>query len=213
MPDQRHLESVNGRLGESEIDRHLARLLSIAPSPAFGAQVRQRIRDGRAPHRAHSWWWIALAVPAALILVVMAALRPWRIEEAEAPRDARIAVDTALPSDAPVPEVRTVAAPTSRAVERPAKPPRVAAIAAAKGAAAPAQPEVLVSRDQLRAIARLQQLMVNGQLTEGNLPPVGSAPDATTDIQPAPLTIVPLTLPAVERVTGPEGSRARSQRQ
>ena len=106
-----------------------------------------------------------------------------------------------------------MAAPTSRAVERPAKRPRVAAIAAAKGAAATAQPDVLVSRDQLRAIARLQQLMVNGQLTEDNLPPVGSAPDAITEIQFAPLTIVPLTLPAVEMVTGPEGSRGRSERQ
>jgi hypothetical protein len=55
--------------------------------------------------------------------------------------------------------------------------------------------------------------MVNGQLTEDNLPPVGGAPDASTEIQPAPLTIVPLTLPAVEMVTGPEGSRARSERQ
>ena len=211
MSDERHLESVNGRLGESEIDRDLARLLSIAPSPEFTARVRQRIGDARAPRQARLGWWIAVAAPAAIALILVATSRIWRVDEA--PRDARIAVDTALPSDVTVPEVRTVAAPASRAVQRPAKPPRVAAIAAAKGAAATALPEVLVSRDQLRAIARLQQLMVDGQLTEDNLPPVGSAPDAMTEIQFAPLTIVPLTLPAVETVTGPGGSRARSERQ
>ena len=72
--------------------------------------------------------------------------------------------------------------------------------------------EVLVSRDQLRAIARLQELVAKGDLTDANSPPVGSAPDAVTDIRPAPLTIAPLTVSAVETVTGGEGSKARLER-
>jgi hypothetical protein len=69
-----------------------------------------------------------------------------------------------------------------------------------------------VSRDQLRAIARLQELVAKGDLTDANAPPVANASEAMSDIRPAPLTIAPLTVSAVESVTGGEGSKVRMER-
>jgi len=192
---------VNGRRGESEIDRDLARLLSIAPSAEFAARVRQRIGNARAPRQARFGWWIALAAPVALILVVTAILRPWRVDEA--PREARAAVDTRLPSVATPPAARAVGVPARPAARRLAQGPGQAFAAA--GHRQP-QPEVLVSRDQLRAIARLRELIVKGELTDKNLP-VGGAADGVSEIGVTPLTIAPLTVPPVETVGGRRSER------
>ena len=200
MSDQRHLQSVNDPLDQSRIDRELARLLSIAPSPEFGARVRQRIHDDRARRPSPSTWWIGLAAAAALVVIAVAASRTWPTDEA--PREARAAIDTVLPSAPAQPRVRSVPVPGPDVRVRRALPPRVASPAAARDAGGPAQPQVIVSRDQLRAIARLRELIVSGELTEKNLPPAGSAPDALTEIRLAPLTIAPLTLPPVETVGG-----------
>jgi len=198
---------MNGARGATALDRELTELLSIAPSPEFAARVRERIGDEPAPGRTRPTWWLGFAAAAALILAVVFASRAWRSEEA--PRQARTASDRLLPPVAETPRVDASprsAAPTKRA----ATPPRVVVARARATTRVPAEVEVLVSGDQLRAIARLQQLMVNGQLTEDNLPPAAAA--GATDLRPAPLAIAPLTLPAVESVSGPDGSRPRSDR-
>jgi len=69
-----------------------------------------------------------------------------------------------------------------------------------------------VSVNQRRAIARLRELMMKGELTEQNMPSTGGAPDAVRDIQLPPLTIAPIQVPAVDTVSGSEGSRRRSER-
>jgi hypothetical protein len=210
MPDERHLTSLSDSPGASQFDRDLTRLLSIAPSPEFAARVRQGIRDGHAAGHARSTWWLGVAAAAALTLLAMIAARAWRMDDA--PREARTAPDVVLPAVAAAPQVQETSTPAPRQRRRETKPARVASGAAETAAAARPRPGVLVSRDQLRAIARLQELIVNGELTEKNLPPVGGAPGAATEIQPAPLTVAPLTMPAVEIVAGPDGPRPRSDR-
>jgi hypothetical protein len=69
----------------------------------------------------------------------------------------------------------------------------------------------LVSGDQLRAIARLQELVARGDLTDKNSLPVDSAP-AMSDVRPTPLTIAPLTVSSVENVTAGEGAKAHLER-
>jgi hypothetical protein len=130
----------------------------------------------------------------------------------ETPREVRAAGDTVLPPVAASPQVQAgVPAPGPRRTARPV-PPRVPSVAAGATDVGPAQPEVLVSRDQLRAIARLQDLIRRGDLTEKNSPPVGNVADTIREIEAAPLTIAPLAVPAVEIVTGADGSRAGSGR-
>ena len=197
MPDERHLQPVDGTPGASQIDRDLAQLLSIAPSPEFAARVRERIRDERAVRHPRATWWVGLATAAAAaVFVLMFASRAWRTEDA--PREARTAVDTVLPVVTTQPPVQSTPLASPRPGAREARPPRGAAVAAATAHTESSQPEVLVPRDQLRAIARLRELTLNGELTEKNLPPVGGNPGTVIDIGVAPLTIAPLTVPEVE---------------
>ena len=205
MPDERHLQSVNDPLDQSRIDRELTELLSIAPSPEFAARVRQRIRDERAPHLVRWRWWIGLAVPAAIVLVVMATSRSWQV--AEAPRQLRAAVDTTLPSEATPAPGRPAGVPARHTAGSVAQRPHLTSVTAARRQAATPQPEVLVSRDQLRAIARFREMIVSGELTEKNLPPAGNAPDTLTEISLPPLVIAPLILPSVETVVGGHSER------
>jgi hypothetical protein len=97
-----------------------------------------------------------------------------------------------------------VGVPARRAGDGVAQRPRPAFVAA--GHRQP-QPEVLVSRDQLRAIARLRELIVRGELTDKNLPPIGGAADGVSEIGVTPLSIAPLTLPPVETVGGGRSER------
>lgn len=94
---------------------------------------------------------------------------------------------------------------------------RVSAAISGIGRPIPAQTEVLVSRDQLRAIARLKELVAKGDLTDQNAPLIDRATEAVQDIRPAPLTLAPLTMPALtvsaaNIVIGDEGSKSRLER-
>ena len=203
MPDDRHNESLSGEPGESEIERDLARLLSIAPSADFGAQVRRRIQDER-PHRAAaSTLWVGLASAAAVVLIAIAAARSWQADKT--PQETLAASDVVLPAVPATPEVRPVPPPAETGNRR-ATPPRAIPVIARKDAG-PAEPEVIVSRDQLRAIARYQQMIVRGELTGQNLPPAGGATAAVTDIRVPALIIAPLTVPAVDTIGGGRSER------
>jgi hypothetical protein len=102
------------------------------------------------------------------------------------------------------------AAPVPQQQQIARRRPKGAPLVIARSSDAGSKTEVLVSRDQLRAIARLQELVAKGDLTVANS--IGGAPEAVTDIRPAPLTIAPLNVSAVETVTGGEGSKARVER-
>ncbi len=163
--------------------------------------MRERIRDERTVRQSRSVWRAGLAAAAAVALVATFASRAWRTEEA--PRGVRTATDIALPVVATQPEVQATRLPPALQGPRQARPTRARAVTAATVSDGPSRPDVLVSGDQLRALARLRELTLNGELTEKNLPPAASDPGAMTDIRIAPLTIAPLTLPGVEIVSGP----------
>jgi hypothetical protein len=199
MPDTRRAQSVAGSLDRTSIDRDLAALLSIDPSPEFAAGVRRRVDGARASHPVPFRWWAAGAAVAALAL--LAAFLP-RAPQVETPR-----VATTRPSDV-VLEAPAAAHPIESSTRR----PRAASAGVRRAPESPAEPEVLVPADRLRAIARLQELIVAGALTEADLPRRDSAPAAAVDIQPAPLTILPLIVPDVAVVAGPAAATGQSRR-
>lgn len=209
MSDKRHRQPVGDSLDGTSIDRDLAELLSIEPSPEFAAGVRRRIQDARALRRAPFRWWAAVAAAAALALLVMFASRASRMEEE--PRQAT----TPPPSDVvlkTVPGPTPVATAPARGLADMASRPRVRSVPARSAKEWPVEPEVLVPRDRLRAIERLQDLIVAGTLTEKDLPRLDGDAPAVGDIRPAPLTIPPLTVPDVGVVAGPVSSTGRSRR-
>jgi hypothetical protein len=209
MFDERHPASVSDSSAATSVDRDLAQLVSIAPSAGFGARVRQRIRDEAGVRQSRTPWWIPVAVAPTVVLVILLGSRAWWNQRV--PREVRT-VPIAEPPASGVPPATHAPAlvpqPQHIARHRPKSVPLDAARTSDEGSTA----EVLVSRDQLRAIARLQELAAKGDLTDVNPPRVGSAPEGVMDIRPAPLTIAPLTVSAVEMVTGGEGSRARVER-
>lgn len=215
MSDTRHRQSVGDPSDATPIDRALSELLSVEPSPEFAAGVRRRIQAERASRPAPFAWWIGLASAAALALVVLLVTRPSRVED----RSRQVTTATP-PADVVLTNARSQP-PVERAVRarpavRPATRSRAVIIPAGVAQEVAPEPEVLVPRDQLRAIARMQELIVSGALSEKDLPRADSA-SAGMGIQPAPLAIPSLTVHDVEVVTGPVGSgpvisKARSER-
>jgi hypothetical protein len=209
MSDERRPQSVSGAPDASAIDRELTALLSIEPSAEFAAGVRERIRDRRIAGNPRLTWWLGVAAAVAVITIAAFASRTGRT--AEAPRAARTATDIVLPAvvaSAPHRAPRAAQTPLQR--RRDTQSPRrlVRASVIADG---PRPAEVLVPRDQFRAIARLEQLIVNGELTEQNLPGNGSAV-AGNEIRPAPLAIPPLVVPPIDAAAVSDGSAPRSVR-
>jgi hypothetical protein len=60
------------------------------------------------------------------------------------------------------------------------------------------QPPVIVGPEQVRAIARLRELLAEGLLTARMLPP--EPPQTATELSVAPLLIPEITVPDVESV-------------
>ena len=209
MSDERHPGPVSDSSATTGVDRDLVQLLSIAPSAEFVARVRQRIRNDSGDRPARTPWWIPGAVAATVVLAILLGSRAWWTQGvAREVRTVRITEQPASVSPPATHVTASVPQPQQIARRRPKGVPPVAARTGDAGSKA----EVLVSGDQLRAIARLQDLIRKGDLTEGNSPPAGSAPDAITEIQLAPLTIAPLTVPAVEIIAAVDGSRAPLER-
>ncbi|HEX6463142.1 MAG TPA: hypothetical protein VFZ98_01760 [Vicinamibacterales bacterium] len=209
MSDERHPASVSDSSAATRVDRDLAQLLSIAPSAEFVGRVRQRIRDEAGVRPSRTPWWVPVAFAATVVLAILFASRAWWTQRV--PRDVSTAGITEQPASG-IPPASHAAALVPQPPQIAQRRPKGIQPVAARTSDTASKAEVLVSRDQLRAIARLQELVAKGDLTDANAPPVGSDREAVTDIRPAPLTIAPLTVPAVETVTGGEGSKARLER-
>jgi hypothetical protein len=181
----------------AEVDAELERALAFDASPELISRVIARSRSAR---DAAAWRfrgaWAGLAAAAALAIGVY--LRA----PVDAPAPSRPAEQTAaqqaLPAPAStdsgdVPAVgrrsdRRPAATSSSDAGRAVSPrSRSVGLTAAKS---PAEPEVLVHPDQVRAIARLRELLREGRLTEQMLPPVRPH-------EPAELSVVPLQIPDI----------------
>ncbi|MGH9410796.1 MAG: hypothetical protein ACRD1V_15235 [Vicinamibacterales bacterium] len=209
MSDERQSASLNDS-SATEIDRELAQLLSIAPSAEFVPRVQRRIRTEAALRPSRMPWWIRVAAAATVVLAILLGSRVWRTQRVTP--EVRIVGITKQPPSV-MPPAHQAAAPLPqppRIAGR--RPKRVPPVPEGRREAGSTQADVVVSRDQLRAIARLQELVAHGDLTDKNSPPTGSIPEALTDIRPAPLAIAPLTVSVVEVITGGEGSRARLER-
>jgi len=195
MSDGRQSASLSDSSAATQIDRELAQLRSIVPSAEFVPRVQERIHKDAAFRPSGMPWWIRVGATATIVVALLVGSRVWWIR---APREVGAVLVTKRPSSiatqaaAPVPQPQRVARHS---------PGRIRSVPAGPSDGRSSQAAVLVSRDQLRAIARLQELVAQGHLTDKNSPLIGSAPGAVTDINPTPLTIPPLTVSSVEIVT------------
>jgi hypothetical protein len=191
-------ESCSARLATqrrllADVDAELAHTLSLSASPEFVARVTSRVT---APSRSVVWRpaavWVGLAAAAA---IAVAAVLRW-----------------------PAPAVSPVGPPSASALSVPAPPSMVAETPARASAAArvtvrrsgppssrkvlPAprveDPVVIVNPDQVRAIARLRELLNAGRLTEKMLPP--ERPHEAAELTVAPLNIPSITVPDVDAI-------------
>jgi hypothetical protein len=184
-----------------DLERDLRQALTIEPSADFARQVRGRIE--RTPRR--TWLpvelpWLAAA--AAVILIALAAW--WQTARLAQPLDrvparTTAAVDVLLeraPEPAPSPKPDIVV-PVRRIV-------RPASVDVSP------EPEVLVSPDAARALARFLQLTRSGAVNGDQLPaPASSAPP--DDLSIIPLVVPSIPVPVIDIPGGPAPSGAGPQ--
>ena len=191
----------------ADVDAELERALAMTASPEFVSGVTARVRPSDV--RPAAWRpaavWIGLAAAAAI-----AAAAFLRAPVTNAPATSsppRTAAAVSAPLATPRPIVEPVSPPVVRrspAVRRSApKVPRPFAAPHAE------EPPVIVDANQIRAIARLHELLVEGRLNEKTLPPPGPHEAAALTI--APLEIPDITVPDVEAIGRAPGTPAERQ--
>ena len=189
----------------NEVDLELGELASVTASPGFVARATSRAPAGG--RRTVAWRpaavWAGLAAAAAILLGI--ALR----DPSSGPQPA-VPVGSAVPgAPSPAPleaPARTDASPAPRTAERrvaQASPARRMAggrpaVPARSGGptAAAAEPVVIVDPDQVRAIARLRELVHAGRLTEAMLP--APAPHVASELTVLPLEIPEIRVPSID---------------
>ena len=188
----------------AEVDLELGELASLTASPGFVARATSRAPVGR--RRTVAWRraaWAGLAAAAA-ILVGIALRDPSSLPQPAVPVGAAVpGAPAQAPLEAPA---RTDAAPAPRTAGRPmaqASPDR--RVAGGRPAVPPpagvpttaaAEPVVIVDPDQVRAIARLRELVQAGRLTEAMLP--APAPHVASELTVLPLEIPEITVPSID---------------
>jgi hypothetical protein len=185
------------------LDGELRTALAIEPSPQFAPRVRAAIETAPAEgRRGPIFWWTGLAAAAAagILLVMVPSVERMQPPSATAPTrpapptaasaDTRAIDASRTPRDiAPPPPSFTVArqAPPQPVKERPLD-----------------EPEIIVSEDQQRAVARFVALVRAGQLDTSSLatePDGEIAPPA--ELAVSPLAVAPIAIPSVELNTHP----------
>ena len=165
-----------------EVERELRRTLAIEPSPEFAQRVRMRIAETSArPAMPIVRWLVPLTVAAACVLAVGIG---WRYSSGPEPAGAPVA--TRVASDV---ELRQ-----SPARVVPPEPPRLPARPVRRR---PVEPEVIVSPDRARALARMLALARSGVVDEQSLRPVAPA-TAPESLEVAPLVVQPIAVPEID---------------
>jgi hypothetical protein len=136
------------------LDRELARLRAIEPSPEFAAKVRARIAEE--PARSTSWWWVLAALPAAAAVALAVSFATRDVPDVPAP--APVHADVHLPLDS-----REVATPADSADA--AKPVRTHAHREPRQRTH--EPEILIDPALAAAVRRL----IREQPTLPEMPP------------------------------------------
>ena len=184
-----------------DLERDLRQALTIEPSADFARQVRARIE--RTPRRTWSpveMPWLAAA--AAVILISLAAW--WQTARLAQPLDGvpartTAAVDVLLerapePAPSPKPDI----------VVRPRRMVRATSVNVSP------EPEVIVSPEAARALARFLQLTRSGAVNADQLPaPASSAPPE--DLSIVPLAVPSIPVPVIDIPGSPAPSGARPQ--
>lgn len=168
------------------IDRELASLLSVEPSPEFRARVRERIALEPAPRSWYLQWRVAAAAAAALsvaVAVVVIALVVGRPGGADSLRRANpVAVDPPRPPALAAAEPRATVTPHTpdRAVRR--RAPRVNDV------------QVLVAPDEVRAFRQLAAIVQRGraQFVFADEHESVAVQEPIWDIVVAPIAVAPL---------------------
>jgi len=171
------------------LDRELASLLSVDPSPEFRARVRARIAGEPLPRPWYLQWRAAAAGAAAAAFV------------------AGVAIVGVAPIRTPppaVPFVANVRAPSVPAVDAPSQPSRVAALVANRSPRRANGPEALMDVSANRGIRQLDALVREGrtQLV------FDDEPEPDRDIVVAPIVVEPITVTTLSEPAGDaEGDR------
>ena len=194
----------------TDVDAELARTLSLSASPEFVARVTSRVT---APGRSVVWRpaavWVGLAAAAAIaVAAVLRGPAPAVSPMTGAPATPRESAVASAPVTTPAIVETGALSPTDRrpAVRRSQPRPsrQVAAPVSVQG-----EPPVIVSPDQVRAIARLHQLVNAGRINEKTLPP--ERPHQAAELVVAPLEIPDIKVPDVEFAGRPPGSAVEQE--
>jgi hypothetical protein len=175
------------------IDRELASLLSVEPSPEFRARVRARIASEPAPR---SWYvqWLHIAASCAAAAVVVAGIAIIRV----APTRPAKGNATPVAIQPPLP---------SRAAVSAAEPAQVAEAPPYQGASHGKAPEVIADATAARGLRQLDALVRDGR-TQLVFPDERVVPEPPSDIVITPIAIAPIEVGSVsEQVGDSEGDQ------
>jgi hypothetical protein len=164
------------------IDRELASLVYVEPSPEFRARVRMRIATEPAPRAWFPWWRVVVAGLAAVVVVIAAVVGRVSLpgNGQRSPSIAR----SPLPSNtlAALP-VRVPSSRSGAVIRRPSRGP---------------EREVLVAASEVRGLRQLAAIVREGRIQfvfpDENL--AGGAQEPVEDITIAPLAIAPIEIAA-----------------
>jgi hypothetical protein len=180
------------------LDGELRTALAIEPSPQFAPRVRAAIETASASgRRGPMFWWSGLAAAAAAGILLVMVPSVERMPPPAAPVPTRPAPPTAASTaTAAIDDTRT-----PREIDR-LVPSGIVARRAPRQPVKErplAEPEIIVSEDQQRAVARFVALVRAGRLDASSL---ATEPDG--DIAPppelavSPLAVAPIAIPSVE---------------
>ena len=188
-------DEQSAAITDAALDREIARVLGVDPSPEFAARVRQRIASEPAPAGWRAAWIVAAAgALAAVAVVVLIASRPPRAAPAPAtavPLQARSIEGVGMLPDtggAALSGARGEAAARTRHLGR--------SVPAAVGQrAGTGEPEILVDPREARAIRAFFEGVRDGRIDLTPLlavVPSHAEPEPAGDIHIAPIVLDPI---------------------
>jgi hypothetical protein len=187
------------------LDRELASLLSVEPSPEFRARVRVRIESEPAPRAWFPRWGAVAAVVAVLSVVAVLVLgrgqlTGWTRRDVARPVSPSVASDS-VTSD-------PVASGFSRTIDSPPRamvaPPVTTGYETNRWRGQRTAAEVLVAASEVRGLRQLAAIVRQGRtqfvFPDKDTPAV--SPEPVQDIVVAPITVTPLETAAVSESAG-----------
>jgi hypothetical protein len=179
-----------------QIDRELASILSVEPSPEFRARVRARIDREPGPLTGYLQRRVALALAAVAAVTAVVGVALVRLAPT---RPARVA--------APVAENRP-AAPALAADVVTAQPPHVAVMPPRRRAPRADAPEVVVDNTAVRGLRQLDAIVRDGRTRFVFAEDQVVRPEPVTDIIITPIAVAPIEVAMnVEPVGSSEGDQ------